>query len=87
MGLVRIGHVTRPGHRCRNPFSRNSTLGTAENIRAGEICVYGGWQIIYYPQIKAYAVTPENKPQPFYEFSNFNCAAAKLGEMGQRSKQ
>lgn len=84
MSTTRIMHVIKPGHRCHNPFPRNSTLGTAANIKAGEICVYGGWQIMYYPQIKAYAVQPENKPQPFYEFTNFNCAAAKLGEMGFR---
>lgn len=78
-----VGHAIKPGHRCRNPFGAQIK---AANIRAGERVEYKGWELwahwsndgrhVYYRIDNARAASE------VYEFSNINCAAAKLLELG-----
>ncbi len=80
MSYTRTMHV-RPlsGCMCRNPLPRHYN---AANLKAGEVLSIGGYEIKWYDRIKAYGVTPEHTTQPFYKFSNFTCAMAKLAELG-----
>lgn len=85
MSVTRIMHVTKQGHRCTHPYDRslNTMLRTKQAAAIGN----GKWRLEYYRDIKAYGVHPVNKANPFYEFTNFNCAAAKLHELGKPDAQ
>lgn len=85
-------HITQPGHRCINPL-RGKINGAY--IRAGEIVQVGNFQLDYTPHLEGrghYTVQPANgtpefhKPNQAWEFTNFNCAAAKLAELGRYGK-
>ena len=87
---MRIGHVVKPGHKCINPFK---SAGPASYIKAGERLQYGTFELFYLtspsnPKLDAYEVydgrernVPARK-RTFYEFNNYNCALAKLKELG-----
>jgi hypothetical protein len=74
MNMTVIGHVTKPGHKCINPLKYTH----AAYIKAGEILQIGDWQLWYDHQM--YKVSDM---QTMYAFTNFNCAAAKLAELGK----
>lgn len=70
-------HVTHEGHRCKKP----SIITTpASYIRAGDILEIGDWQVYWHPDARMYRVTDLKTA---YDFSNWNCAAAKLVELGK----
>ncbi len=65
-----ILHVHRTGEQCKN-----NTRILARDLQAGDIYERAGHELAYYPQIKAYGVTPLYPvKQPFYEFTNLGCA-------------
>lgn len=73
-----ILHVTQTGHRCHNPLK----TPPASYIKAGEALGLGTWELYYHKG--TYIVQSVNQPLGghWYEFTNFNCAAAKLAELG-----
>lgn len=83
MNTTIIGHVTKPGHRCRNPFGSNIK---ASNIRDGERVEYNGYELWAHwsnsGQYVTYRVEKARAASDVYEFTNMNCAAAKLHELG-----
>lgn len=76
-------HVTARGHKCRKPAS---ITVPASYIRAGEALSFGKWDLyhIYGRYIVALGTGFGYKGMPVYEFTNFNCAAAKLVEEGSK---
>lgn len=74
------GHVVKPGHRCYNPIAR---AVRARNIKLGEILQIGDWELFYRDGFY-YVVEPIwSSTAPVYSFKNFNCAGAKLAELGR----
>lgn len=73
-----ILHVTKRGHKCHNPLS----TPPASYIKAGEVVQLGKWQLYYRRSARAYRVLA-SEADPVFEFTSFNCAAAKLAELGQ----
>jgi predicted small secreted protein len=77
-------HIRQQGHKCKNPLKHVY----AGNVKAGELIAYGGWELGYSKRAKAYVVYVEGQTvsrfSSFdnYEFTNFNCACAKLHELG-----
>jgi len=69
-------HVTKPGHRCNNPYSV-----PASDIKAGQMMGFYNWTLYYHESAKMYRVT--DRKSRAYDFANFNCAAAKLHELGR----
>lgn len=76
-----ILHVVKPGHRCANPL-RGKTP-PASYIKAGGIVQLGHWFIQWSVKQQAYFVISDDLKGLYYQFSNFNCAAAKLAELGR----
>ena len=70
-------HIMGNGHVCKHPYHR----GLLSELRKGNRIGGKYWHMEYYPTIKAYGVHPKGKSQPFYEFTNFNCAASKHHEL------
>jgi hypothetical protein len=79
--MAAILHVTRTGHKCHNPLRSQGVK--AENIQFGERLQIGAWELFYVPRLKTYIVCRANLTGDHYEFTNFNCAAAKLAELGR----
>lgn len=81
--MAAIGHVVKPGHRCRNPWRHTR----AEYIKAGERLQLGAWELFasYHTASNTwvYVVCRASLTGDHYEFFNFNCAAAKLAELGR----
>jgi hypothetical protein len=75
----------KPGHRCRNPFGSQIN---ATNIKAGERVEFNGWELWSHwsgsngSQYCYYRIGKARAASDVYEFSNINCAAAKLLELG-----
>lgn len=78
-----ILHITKPGHRCKNPLR----LPPASYCKAGEVYTLGGWALSYNSRQRAYIVHRDQYPYAtagsYYQFNNYNCAGAKLAELGQ----
>jgi hypothetical protein len=81
--MAAIGHVTKPGHKCRNPFPHTR----AGNIQMGERLQLGAWELWASKPVSyrgyVYIVCRVGLTGDHYEFLNFNCAAAKLAELGR----
>lgn len=89
--MTRILHVIGNGHICHNPIN---TLPPASYIKAGERLQVGNAELFYYTSPsastgvylvydRAESALPASK-RTFYEFTNLNCAAAKLADMGAK---
>lgn len=74
-----ICHVTKTGHRCNNPLRGLR----AENIRFGERVQLGRYEVFYAVVHRCYIVCRADLNGDHWEFSNFNCACAKLAELGR----
>lgn len=74
-------HVVKAGRKCHNPLKGTK----ASYVKSGEILSLGYWSL-YWDAKGAYIVSPDTAaPMDVYEFTNFNCAAAKLAELGLAS--
>lgn len=73
-----ILHVTRTGHKCRNPLK----TPPASYIKAGEMLGLGDWFLQWSEKQQAYFVIHNSLKGDYYQFNNFNCAGAKLAELG-----
>lgn len=75
-----ILHATRTGHRCKRPTGITIPAGY---IKAGEMLGLGEWNLFYFDRQRAYIVHRNDKTGDYYQFNNFNCAVAKLAELGR----
>lgn len=77
--MAAILHVVKPGHKCRNPFASLR----AGNLAAGERVQYGAWELWKHHNGVTYIVCRADLNGDHYEFTNLNCAASKLAELGK----
>jgi hypothetical protein len=81
--MAAILHVTKPGHKCP---SSGLHLPPASYCKAGEVYALNGWALSYDNRQRAYIVHRDEYPYgrwDYYQFTNYNCAAAKLAELGK----
>lgn len=75
-----ILHITKPGHKCPNPYR----FLRARNFAAGERVQVGAWELFKHHNGIDYIVCRADFNGDHYEFTNLNCAAAKLAELGRK---
>lgn len=67
-------HVMGQGHKCHNPYTI-----PASYIKAGEMMSFHNWTLWY--QNGMYRIS--NRKDKAFDFTRFDCAAAKLHELGK----